>query len=238
MDRLKEFIVTAKALKSFIIKDSDLMDFHDVVDILGKHHGSTLETFIFDNEGELWGDLGDQQRGSYLGSHFGKFAPDETVDHYTAIRIYTVDMSDMMYCGTDYIRGMHNKNYDRFMNYFKSVIPPSVEIMIYRYSDTSISNRDIKAISDAITELIKERLCPNLSTVYFDEVIALTGDPDLDSFSYNPRRLGHSLASRADPLEKMVAFAKEMDINVILTNGSTDRFVEELCNDLFDPKDS
>lgn len=205
----------AKALKSFIIRDSDFNDFELTVATLAKYQDSTLETLIFDDEGDMRSSLS------------SKFYPYEFGEHFRVIRIFTWDMADIILDTPNDFYGDDEETYlKKFALYFKSITSPSSEILVYQCSTNELEGRHIRAIINAIIRLIEDQHSPKLSAIYLDEVITLNE-------SINSADSWQDWSLERSYCDPMITFAGEKGIKIMIEGGSTARYVDGFCNGLF-----
>lgn len=216
------FVASAKALRSFVVKNSDFDDFDIIVYNLAQEHGQTLETFIYIDE-----------ENGLRGFPCIKFMPRPggvELDQLNAIRIFTINMSDVqlsalrrctkdeLHCGRINLRG-----FAKFFRQLANSVPKNVEVLIYRNSSGGWKKDEFEAIEAAFAELFEGEGYsdyPNLRTIYLDEVFVAC---DLCG-----------LIAAEQCSKWLVQMGKQHGIEFIFDPGSTERYVTEVCNTLFD----
>lgn len=210
-ERITTFVSWAKALLAFVVKGCELNDFDLIVDQLGREHGETLETFVFDSE-----------EGHLSGYRCSIFSLDECCGGFRKLRIFTVDMADVRLDSThiehanSLTYGMGEKvgSHEHLVKYFATCIPDSVEVLIFRCSEI-LNKHDMDAVGDGLTELLERGKHSNLQTVYLDEVLESTnGDVE-------------------ECYDRLIQCGKEYCINVVVGQGSTGAYIEEISDALF-----
>lgn len=227
---LKSFIQSSKALKSFVVKDCEFNDFDLTVQYLGEQHGNTLEIFMFANE-----------NGDLRGYRCSKFYPRDHADNFGAIRIFTVEMSDVLSTATFPHYHEADTYHRSVFNAFISAIPANTEVMIFRSVDERLDKDGLDAIVAALEGLSEDEdfYFPNLRTIYIDEILGL----DHSRYRDVPKDVPTDEARRprCDDLtlidsysKRMVEFGEQNNIDVRVALGSTRKYVAEVCNGTFD----
>ncbi|KAI9709466.1 MAG: hypothetical protein M1820_003226 [Bogoriella megaspora] len=207
------FVQSAQTLKTFIVKNCEFTDFDALVGHVSKHHDKTLETFIFDDD-----------EGQMRGYRCSRFIPEECFDRSNAVRIFTVDIEDVrlesLRYSDDRQDGLTGEAGQRaaFIERFSCSVPENVEVLIYRSAGHPLYKDGIKEIEDALVQLVEKESCPSLRNIYLDEILI--------SARYRQ--------DQKDCIQRIVQWGKRHSIEVAVDPGSTQRYIAEVCDGLFD----
>jgi hypothetical protein len=241
------FVEGAKALKTFIVKDCEFNDFDNTVGILGEKHGGTLETLLFGDE-----------NGDTRGYRCSKFIPDEDLNHYNSVKTITIDMEDIRLgsmsmevdgeednasssdnedeSGNWELRSGNTGTHAGFVEYIQYCIPSCTEVLLLRMDIKwhRLRGGDFRSIASGIITLLESDILEleDLVHIYLDEVIDCCIDPTKPKVEYQQQATDPALARPY--FEKTLEFCEERGIELHLDSGSTSRYIDEVCADLFD----